>query len=695
MRRPTLFIALFLIVTAMSCKQDNPLLADFDTPFQTPPFHLIRPEHYRPAVEAAIIEARAEVEAIANNPQPPTFDNTLAALDRSGKRLDVISEILFNLNEAETNAALQAAVREVSPLLTDFSNDINLNPKLFERIRAVWDARDTLGLTTEQAALLTKTYRGFEQNGACLDEASKERFREISRRLADLSLQFSENELAASNAFVLHLTDTAELAGLPASLISAAELTAKERGLEGWAITLDYPMYMPFLRYSERRDLREKLNRAYGSRGLTEGEHCNQAIVKEIVALRIEKANLLGCKTYADLVLQQRMAETPAGVFALEQQLLEASLPAARRELAEVQEFAKTLGFTETLERWDWPYYSYKLKNARYDYDEEELKPYLSLDSVVKGVFLLANKLYGLTFVPNNNIPLYHPDVRTYEVYDGDRLMSILYLDFFPREGKSGGAWKTTFRSQYKDGDTDVRPLVSIVTNFTKPTANEPALLAFSELETMLHEFGHALHAMLSECTYQAVSGTAVYRDFVELPSQILENWATEKEYLDLFAVHHSTGEPMPQELVQKVIASRNFTAGYLSLRQIGLGLLDMAWHTVEKPVEISVEEFEKQAIGHLDVLPPTAGIGTSASFGHIFAGGYAAGYYGYKWAEVLDADAFELFKQRGIFDKETAKSFRDNILSRGGSEHPMVLYTRFRGHQPSVDALLARSGLK
>lgn len=679
----------------MSCKQDNPLLADFDTPFQTPPFHLIRPEHYRPAVEAAIIEARAEVEAIANNPQPPTFDNTLAALDRSGKRLDVISEILFNLNEAETNAALQAAVREVSPLLTDFSNDINLNPKLFERIRAVWDARDTLGLTTEQAALLTKTYRGFEQNGACLDEASKERFREISRRLADLSLQFSENELAASNAFVLHLTDTAELAGLPASLISAAELTAKERGLEGWAITLDYPMYMPFLRYSERRDLREKFNRAYGSRGLTEGEHCNQAIVKEIVALRIEKANLLGCKTYADLVLQQRMAETPAGVFALEQQLLEASLPAARRELAEVQEFAKTLGFTETLERWDWPYYSYKLKNARYDYDEEELKPYLSLDSVVKGVFLLANKLYGLTFVPNNNIPLYHPDVRTYEVYDGDRLMSILYLDFFPREGKSGGAWKTTFRSQYKDGDTDVRPLVSIVTNFTKPTANEPALLTFSELETMLHEFGHALHAMLSECTYQAVSGTAVYRDFVELPSQILENWATEKEYLDLFAVHHSTGEPMPQELVQKVIASRNFTAGYLSLRQIGLGLLDMAWHTVEKPVEISVEEFEKQAIGHLDVLPPTAGIGTSASFGHIFAGGYAAGYYGYKWAEVLDADAFELFKQRGIFDKETAKSFRDNILSRGGSEHPMVLYTRFRGHQPSVDALLTRSGLK
>lgn len=695
MRKHLIPFVLILITAAMSCKQENPLLAEFATPYQTPPFHLIKPEHYVPAVRAAIGEARAEVEAIANNPQPPTFENTLAALDQSGKRLDVIGEILFNLNEAETNPALQAVVREVSPLLTDFSNDINLNPKLFDRIRAVWEARDTLGLNTEQAALLTKTYRGFEQNGACLDGVGKERFREISRRLADLSLQFSENELAANNAFVLHLTDSAELAGLPPSLVAAAAQAAEERGLQGWVISLHAPMYIPFMRYSERRDLREKLNRAYASRGLKPGEHCNEQIIKEIVALRLEKAKLLGHKTHADLVLQQRMAETPANVFALEQQLLDASLPAARRELAEVQEFAKTLGFAEAIERWDWSYYSHKLKQARYDYDEEELKPYLSLDSVVNGVFMLSNRLYGLTFTPNTEIPLYHPDVRTYEVHQDGRLMAILYLDFFPREGKSGGAWKTTFRSQYKIGDVDVRPLVSIVTNFTRPTANTPALLTFDEMETLLHEFGHALHAMLSDCTYQSVSGTAVYRDFVELPSQIMENWASEKEYLDLFATHHLTGQKIPQELVQKVVDSRNFTAGYLSLRQISLGLLDMAWHTIEQPVQMSVEEFENKAIGHLDVFPATAGVNTSAAFGHIFAGGYAAGYYGYKWAEVLDADAFELFKQRGIFDKETAKSFRDNILSRGGSEHPMVLYTRFRGHQPTADALLKRSGLK
>lgn len=695
MRTRTFFAALFLTVTAMSCKQDNPLMADFDTPFQTPPFHLIRTEHYVPAVKAAIAEARAEVEAIVSNPEAPTFENTLAALDRSGSRLNEISEIIFNLNEAETNSALQAVVREVSPLLTDFSNDINLDPKLFERVRSVWEARDTLGLNIEQMSLLTRTYRGFEQNGACLDEAGKERFREISRRLADLTLQFGENQLAATNAFVLHLTDTAELDGLPASLIAAAAQTAKERGKEGWIITLDYPMYMPFLRYSNRRDLREKLNRAYGNLCLPEGENCNQQIIKEITTLRLEKARLLGQKTFADLVLQQRMAENAANVFALENQLIEASLPAARRELNEVVEYAKTLGFNDVMQRWDWNYYSHKLKMARYNYDEEELKPYLSLDSVISGVFKLSNKLYGLTFKPNTEIPLYHPDVRTYEIYDGDRLMTILYLDFFPREGKSGGAWKTTFRSQYKIGNTDVRPLVSIVTNFTKPNGDEPALLTFSELETFLHEFGHALHAMLSDCTYQSLSGTSVYRDFVELPSQIFENWATEKEFLDLFAVHHRTGEPIPQELVQKVIDSRNYCAGYYSLRQVSLGLLDMAWHTIEQPVEMSVEEFEYQAIGQYDIFPRTEGYLTSTTYGHVFAGGYAAGYYGYKWAEVLDADAFELFKQRGIFDKATAKSFRDNILSRGGSEHPMVLYTRFRGHQPSVDALLERSGLK
>ncbi|MBQ9470990.1 MAG: M3 family metallopeptidase [Bacteroidales bacterium] len=695
MRKSLIPFVLILIVATMSCKQENPLLAEFATPYQTPPFDRIRPEHYVPAVRTAIDEARAEVEAIASNPAAPTFENTLAALDRSGKHLDAITEILFNLNEAETNPALQAVVREVSPLITDFSNDISLNPKLFDRIRAVWEARDTLGLNTEQATLLAKTYRQFEQNGACLDEAGKERFREISRRLADLSLQFGENELAANNAFVMHLTDSADLAGLPPSLVAAAAQAAKERNLEGWAITLHAPMYIPFMRYSERRDLREKLNRAYGSRGLQPGEHCNQQIIKDITSLRLEKAKLLGHKTHADLVLQQRMAETPANVFALEQQLLDASRPAARREVEEVQQFAQTRGFNDVIQRWDWPYYSYKLKMARYSYDEEELKPYLSLDSVVNGVFLLAHKLYGLTFTPNATIPLYHPDVRTYEVHRDGRLMAILYLDFFPREGKSGGAWKTTFRSQYRIGDTDVRPLVSIVTNFTKPTADAPALLTFGELETLLHEFGHALHAMLSECTYQSVSGTAVYRDFVELPSQIMENWASEKEYLDLFATHHLTGQKIPQELVQKVVDSRNFTAGYLSLRQISLGLLDMAWHTIEQPVEMSVEEFEAKAIGHLDVFPAIAGMNTSTAFGHIFAGGYAAGYYGYKWAEVLDADAFELFKQRGIFDRATAESFRDNILSRGGSEHPMVLYTRFRGHQPTAEALLKRSGLK
>jgi len=692
---------MIVILVAASCKNNssevkNPLLAEFDTPFQTPPFDKIRHEHYAPAIDSAIAEAKAEVEAITSNPAKSTFENTIEALDRSGRRLNLVSNILFNLNESETDSTLQGIARDAAIKLTEFSNDVNLNPELFKRVKQVWEMRDSLKLTTEQQTLLSNTYKGFIRNGANLSDSDKEKFRAISKELADLSLRFNENLLAETNSYQLHITNESDLAGLPASLKDAAAYTAQQKGKVGWIITLDYPMYGPFMKYSENRELRKQLYMAYGSRCFKGNEYDNQAIAKKIANLRLEIANLLGYPNYASFVLQDRMAENPERVNNFLKELVDASMPAARREVEEVRGFAKELGFNENIQPWDWSFYSEKLKNSRYSYNEEELKPYFELNRVINGVFTLANKLYGLTFTPNNQIPVYHPDVKAYVVYDAThKFMAVLYLDFFPREGKSGGAWMTSFRSQYRDGSTDVRPFVSLVTNFTKPTATQPSLLTFYEVSTFMHEFGHALHGMLSECTYSSLSGTSVYRDFVELPSQLMENWAVEKEFLDMFASHYQTGEKIPQELVQKIIDSRNFLAGYSSIRQLSFGVLDMAWHTVEKPVTISVGEFEKRAIANLEVLPTVEGTNQSVGFGHIFDGGYAAGYYGYKWAEVLDADAFEMFKEHGIFNPEVAASFRTNILSKGGSEHPMELYKRFRGHEPSIDPLLRRSGLK
>jgi peptidyl-dipeptidase Dcp len=691
--------AVMMVLLAVSCQDKtdtNPLLASYDTPYQTPPFDKIKHEHYMPALDSAISMAKHEVEAIINNPEEPTFENTIEALDRSGKLLANVSNILFNLNEAETDSVLQQIVIEASPKLTDFSNDINLNPELFKRVKTVWEKRDSLNLTPEQAMLLDKTYKGFVRNGANLSDADKEKFRAISRELSELSVKFNQNVLAETNNYYLHITKEDDLAGLPQSLIDAAAYTAKQKGVEGWVITLEYPMFGPFMKYADNRELRKEIYMAYTSRCFKGNEYDNQEIAKRIANLRLELANLLGYPNYATFVLENRMAETPEKVNEFLKQLIDASLPAAREEVKEVESYAHELGFKGKLERWDWSYYSEKLKNAKYSYNEEELKPYFQLEKVIDGVFLLANKLYGLTFSPNSEIPVYHPDVKAYEVYDATgKFMAILYLDFFPREGKSGGAWMTSFRSQYKEDGQDIRPLVSIVTNFTKPTDKQPSLLTFYEFSTFLHEFGHALHGMLTECNYSSLSGTSVYRDFVELPSQIMENFALEKEYLDLFAVHYQTGEKIPQELVQKIIDSRNFNAGYSSLRQLGFGSLDMAWHSVTKPITMSVSDFESKVLQPLDVLPPVKGTNMSVTFGHIFDGGYAAGYYGYKWAEVLDADAFEVFKEKGIFNPEVAKSFRENILSKGGTEHPMVLYKRFRGQEPTIDALLKRSGLK
>lgn len=692
-------LGIMLVLLAVSCQEKadkNPLLSKFDTPYQTPPFDKIKHEHYMPALDSAISVARHEIDAIVNNTEEPTFENTIEALDHSGKLLADVSNILFNLNEAETDSVLQQIVIEASPKLTDFSNDINLNPELFKRVKAVWEKRDSLTLTVEQQMLLDKTYKGFVRNGANLSETDKEKYRAISRELSELTVKFNQNVLAETNSYKLHITNEADLAGLPQSLIDAAAYTAKQKGLEGWVITLDYPMYGPFMKYADNRELRKQLYMAYGNRCFKGNEYDNQKIAQRIANLRLELANLLGYPNFATFVLENRMAETPERVNQFLDQLVAASLPAAREEVKEVEEFARQQGFKGKLERWDWSYYSEKLKNAKYSYNEEELKPYFQLEKVIDGVFLLANKLYGLTFLPNGKIPVYHPDVKAYEVYDGSgRFMSVLYLDFFPREGKSGGAWMTSFRSQYREDGKDIRPIVSIVTNFTKPTDKQPSLLTFYEFSTFLHEFGHALHGMLTDCNYSSLSGTSVYRDFVELPSQIMENFAVEKEYLDLFAVHYQTGEKIPQELVQKIIDSRNFQAGYFSLRQLGFGILDMAWHTITKPVTEDVDSFEKKILNPLDVLPPVKGTNMSVTFGHIFEGGYAAGYYGYKWAEVLDADAFELFKEKGIFNREVAQSFRENILSRGGSEHPMTLYKRFRGQEPTIDALLKRSGLK
>ena len=670
----------------------NPLLATWETPHATPPFDAIRLEHYEPAFDAAIACSRAEVEAIVKNPRKPTFVNTVVALERQGALLDRISGLFFNLLEADASDEMQEIAQRVQPKLTALSNDISLNPELFARVKAVYEHPGRLD--QEDRMLLEKTYKRFARQGAALSDADKELYRQYTTELSSLTLQFGQNALAATNAFTLRITDPAKVAELPDFVREAMAAEAKSRGEKGWTVTLQRPSYLPFMTYSTDRALKEKLWRASSSCALG-GEFDNTEIVKRIVNTRLKIANLLGYKCYADYVLEERMAGSTEAVQDFLAELLDATKTYADADYRRIADYAAGQGLRGMLMPWDWAYYSEKYKHEKYALNDELVKPYFELERVKKGVFLLANRLYGLNFTPNDKISVYHPDVTAYDVTDADgRFMAVLYLDFFPRASKRSGAWMTEFRGTKTVDGVETRPLVSLVMNFTKPTETTPSLLTFDEMETFLHEFGHALHGMLGEGKYESLTGTNVYRDFVELPSQIMENWATEKEFLDLWAEHYQTGEKIPSEIVERIVAAQNYLAAYLNVRQLSFGMTDMAWHTLTEPFEGDVEQFEVASMAPTQVMPVVAGTAMAPSFGHIFSGGYAAGYYGYKWAEVLDADAFSLFKEKGIFNSEVASSFRENILSKGGTEPPMELYVRFRGHKPETRALIERMQL-
>jgi len=671
----------------------NPLLVEWDTPHATPPFSKIRLEHYEPAFDAAIACARAEIAAIVDNPAKPTFGNTIVALERHGELLGRIEGLFFNLLEADASDSMQDIALRVQPKLTELANDISLNPKLFERVKAVCE-HPGRGLSKADKKLLEDTYKSFARNGAALSDEDKELYRQYTSELSALTLRFGQNSLAATNAFTLRIVDPGQAEELPDFVKEGMAAEAKARGEKGWTVTLQAPSYVPFITYSSNRELKERLWRAYNSRAFG-GEFDNTEIVRKIANTRLKIANLLGYKCYADYVLEERMAKDTPTVTAFLQELLDETKEYADRDYKTVNDFAATLGFKGDLMPWDWAYYSQKYRDAKYALNDEVVKPYFRLDSVRRGVFLLANKLYGLRFTPNDSIDVYHPEVTAYDVTDEKgRFMATLYLDFFPRATKRSGAWMTEFRGAKIVDGTETRPLVSLVMNFTKPTEAKPSLLTFDEVETFLHEFGHALHGMLGEGVYESQTGTSVCRDFVELPSQIMENWAAEKEFLDLWAVHYLTGEPIPAGIVERIVAAKNFLAAYSNVRQLSFGMTDMAWHTITEPFEGDVMEFERASMAPTQVLPVVDGMAMAPSFGHIFSGGYAAGYYGYKWAEVLEADAFSLFKEKGIFNREVSDSFRENILSKGGAEDPMELFVRFRGHKPETRALIAKMGL-
>ncbi len=674
----------------------NPLLQRYDTPFGTIPFDQIKNEHFLPAIKEAIALGKEDIKRITASKEVPDFENTIVALERSGELVGSVSSVFFNLNSAETNDEIQKLAREISPLLSEYSNDILLDQELFVKIKAVYDKKDKLTLSPEQNTLLAKTYKSFVRNGANLSEDKKLKLREIDKQLSQLSLLFGEHVLKETNDFFMEVTDEKQLSGLPPFVVEAAAIAAKEKGKEGsWIFTLQFPSYIPFMTYADNRALREKMFYAFGSKAFKGDDNDNQKIVLDVVRLRHERANLLGYKSHADFVLEERMAESPSKVSAFLDNLLKYAKPIGEKELKELSEYARSIGGPEKLERWDISYYSEKLKKEKYSIDDEMLKPYFKLENVIDGVFQVAGKLYGLKFKEINNVQVYHPDVKVYEVLDEqDKHVAVFYADFFPRAGKRNGAWMTSFRGQKKVDGNDIRPHVSIVCNFTKPTGTQPSLLTFNEVTTLFHEFGHALHGMLADGTYESLSGTSVYWDFVELPSQVFENWVYEKDSLDLFAKHYETGAAIPLELVKKIKESANFMEAYQTVRQIGLAQLDMGWHSGKAQDVKDVGAYEKELQKATDLLPPAKGANTSCSFSHIFQGGYSSGYYSYKWAEVLDADAFEFFQEKGIFNKDTATLFKTHVLSAGGSEHPMELYKRFRGKEPSPEALLRRTGM-
>ncbi|MCF1420125.1 M3 family metallopeptidase [Mangrovimonas futianensis] len=673
----------------------NILNKPFDNQYHTAPFSKIKNEDFLPAFIQGIADAKKEIDEICENKEAPSFKNTIEALDFSGEQLDRISSIFFNLNSAETNDEIQKIAQEASPLLSEFSNDITLNKTLFERVKAVYDQKEQLNLTKEQETLLDKKYKSFSRNGANLPEDKKQQLRQIDKELSQLKLKFGENVLAETNKYELHITNEEDLAGLPEDAKEEAKQTAEAKKKEGWVITLQYPSYIPFMTYANNRELRKELAIAFGAKGFHGDVFDNQEIVLKIAKLRHQRANLLGYPTHAHFVLEERMAKNPETVTTFLQDLLEKAKPAAEKEFEKLSAFAKKLDSIDHLEKWDGAYYSEKLKQKLFDLDDEKLKPYFKLENVINGVFTIAQKLYGLHFEEIDTIDKYHEDVLTYKVTDDNgNYVSIFYADFFPREGKRNGAWMTVYKPQYVKNGINDRPHISIVCNFTKPTKTKPSLLTFNEVTTLFHEFGHALHGMLANTTYPSLSGTSVFWDFVELPSQVLENWCYEKEALELFATHYETGEVIPMDLVEKIKESATFHEGMQTLRQLSFGLLDMSWHGID-PTDISnVKVHELKAFESTKLYPDVAENCMSTSFSHIFQGGYSSGYYSYKWAEVLDADAFEFFKEQGIFSKEVASKFKDNVLSQGGTDDPMVLYKQFRGKEPQPEALLRRAGL-
>ena len=705
MKKFTLFTLALCFILCLNAQNDlstmsndiknNPLIKNWETPYQTPPFNEIKTEHFMPAFKYAIETAEKEVEAIVNTTEnsTPAFQTVIIPLENSGRLLSRVAGVFYNLLSSNTSPEMQVLAKEISPMMTEYSNKITLNKELFQKIRHVYDNKNML-TNEEDLMLLEKVYQNFIRSGAKLDEAQKEKYRELSMKLAKLSLQFGENVLNYTNEFSKHFEDDSRLKGLPQTDLEIAKSKAKNKNLEGYLFDLSQPSYTAIMKYADDRELRKEIFMAYNARAFG-GKHDNSKVIKEILQTRYDIARLLGYENFTYYALENRMAENPGNVYRLLNDLTAAAIPEGEKEVREVQEFAQTLGFNEPVQRWDFSYYSDKLKTHKYSLNDELLKPYFKLEKVITGVFQLTEELFGLTYKNNNVIQVYHPDVSAYEVFRGNRFMGILYLDFHPRDSKRAGAWMNSYRQQRKEGTLDIRPIVTLNMNFTPSTETNPSLLTFSEITTFLHEFGHALHGLLSDVRYESLSGTNVPRDFVELPSHIMENWATEPDFLKMFAYHYETGELIPQDLIKKLKDSENFLAGYAFSRQLIFGFADMMWHSMNPEKVDHIAELENNAIQHVNLLPDAPGTCFSTSFSHIFSGGYAVGYYSYKWAEVMEADAFSLFKEKGVFNKEVADAFVENILSKGGSRKPMELFVGFRGREPKVDALMIRSGFE